>query len=154
MTKFTTILQALGMREGLKPWEPGAIALDHEGKPTLWYRGNSSKEWAVDARKDEDPRHIWCEGSRRWSKARPEWGLRSVPFVDCSHLLAHCHRCDHTYLELLHAWQEEQTPGWAYGDKNWSEVDPKGRTLEQGRHDFESSLCEGERRNAAGRWLP
>lgn len=58
MTEYTTVLQALRMRDGINPWKPGTIALNHEGKEWLWYRG-STQSWSVNERKDEDPRHQW-----------------------------------------------------------------------------------------------
>jgi hypothetical protein len=117
----------------------GAVIRIVSNKPR-YLRANGL--WHLDVRKDEDPRHVWCDGCY-------ELGLISGG----KHLIAHCHRCDHDYIYLLHYWQEEQTPGWSRGDKNWSEVDPKGRTLEQGRRDFQNSLCEGERRQVE-RWMP
>ena len=92
-----------------------------------------------DSRRDEDPRHKWCSGCSTYDH------------LPKPHLLAHCHRCDQTYIELLHEWMEVQTPGWDRGQLNWDKVDPKRRTRENARADFENSICNGERR-ARERW--
>lgn len=84
--------------------------------------------WHWDARKDEDPRHQFCDAKMH------------------DHLITWCHRCDKGYVELVGDWMEVQTPGWASGTKPWQEFDPLHRDHKQARRDFENSTCEGERR--------
>lgn len=135
--RFTTILEALDRREVFKSWAPGTVALDHEGKPTLWYRG-STQTWAANMRKDEDPRH--------------QWRRMEIPHFKMDALI-HCERCDRSSLELVDKWLRRQSIDWRE-EAMWEDLDPKGRTLIMARNDFENSICEGERRNVEGRWVP
>ena len=105
-----------------------------QGQPARYYL-RSDHYWWRDERKDEDPRHQFCELAG-----------------DCAGLVQ-CHRCERSYVVLIAEWMEGQTPGWSSGTVSWDKVDPKRRTTGQAMVDFENTQCEGERRQRE-RWVP
>lgn len=93
-----------------------------------WDGGIGTVVFHENTRRDEDPRHKW-----NWDPSNRD-------------TLWHCDRCGRGFIETWDEWVRTFIPEWPHVEAVFSKMDPRRRTQEQAREEFESINCEGERR--------